>query len=136
MIVTSNVKGQLAVSKTEMRAFELGFVPSRPLYDCKYDLIVDKGSSLERVQVKYANGKSTNSQGNVIVKLDYEDRTKHHFTYQDSDVDSLVVYIPIIDKLCWIPKPLFVGKRKISIRLKNSKNNQSKKVIKAQDYFW
>lgn len=136
MKLTTNLKGQLAVSKTELRAIELGFLPSRPLFDSRYDLIVDDGKNISRVQIKYANGKSKNSTGNVVVKLEYENRKKQFYTYNDSEVDALVVYIPEIDKLCYFPKPVFVGKRKLSIRIKPAKNNQEKGVILAKKYIW
>ena len=136
MKITTNTKGQLAVSKAELRAFELGFLPSRPLFDARYDLIIDDGLRLSRLQVKYADGKPTNTSGSVIVKLEYEDRRKNTYTYQNSEVDALVVYIPKIDKLCFFPKPIFVKKRKLSIRIAKSKNNQKKGVIAAEDYYW
>ena len=134
--ITSNIKGQLAVSKTELRALELGFLPSRPLFDTRYDLIIDNHKSLIRVQIKYADGKSSNSTGVVVVKLEYIDRQKKSFTYNDNEVDALIVYIPKIDKLCYIPKELFIGKRKLSIRISKSKNNQKKGIIAAEDYYW
>jgi len=136
MKITTNTKGQLAVSKAELRAFELGFLPSRPLYDARYDLIIDNGKRLLRVQVKYADGRSTNSGGSVIVKLEYEDRQKNVYTHNNSEVDVLVVYIPCINKLCYFPKEVFIGKRKISIRINNAKNNQKRRVITAEDYYW
>jgi PD-(D/E)XK endonuclease len=134
--ITSNIKGQLAVSKTELRALELGFLPSRPLFDTRYDLIIDNHKSLIRVQIKYADGKSANSTGVVVTKLEYIDRQKKTHTYMDDEVDVLIVYIPKIDKLCYIPKKLFIGKRKLSIRISNSKNNQKKGIIAAEDYYW
>lgn len=136
MNITSNIKGQLAVSKTELRALELGFLPSRPLFDTRYDLIVDNHKSLIRVQIKYADGKSSSSTGVAVVKLEYIDRQKKAFTYKDNEVDALIVYIPKIDKLCYIPKELFIGKRKLSIRTSKSKNNQKKGIIAAEDYYW
>ncbi|MEK7111780.1 MAG: group I intron-associated PD-(D/E)XK endonuclease, partial [Patescibacteria group bacterium] len=74
METTTNVKGQLAVSKAELRAFELGYLPCRPLYDSRYDLIIDMHGKLVRAQVKYANGKPSRTAGAVVVKLDYENR--------------------------------------------------------------
>lgn len=136
MNITTNRKGQLAVSKAEMRAFELDYIPSRPLYDSRYDLIIDKDQKLVRVQVKYGDGKSSNSQGAIVVKLDYENRKKHSFTYQSSEVDALVVYIPKIDKLCYFPLDIFEGKRKLTIRIEKPKINQIKRIIFAKDYYW
>ena len=91
MKVTSNIKGQLAVSKTELRALELGYLPSRPLFDTRYDLIIDDHKSLIRAQIKYADGKSSNSSGAVVVKLEYTDRKNLNHTYEDSEVDVLIV---------------------------------------------
>ncbi|MEK7168401.1 MAG: group I intron-associated PD-(D/E)XK endonuclease [Patescibacteria group bacterium] len=136
MVITTNIKGQLAVSKAELRAFELGYIPSRPLYDSRYDLIIDKNQKLIRIQVKYGNGKSSNSQGAIVVKLDYENRTKEHFEYKSTEVDALVVYIPKIDKLCYFPLEIFEGKRKLTIRIEKPKINQVKNLIFAKDYIW
>ncbi len=136
MTITTNMKGQLAVSKAEIRAVELGFIPSRPLYDTRYDLIVDNGRNLIRTQVKYGGGKASNSSGSAIVKLDYETRTKKVYTYSKSEVDALIVYLPQVNRLCLFPKKIFIGKRKLNIRLEKSKNNQTKGVIAAEAYYW
>ncbi len=136
MKVTTNTKGQLAVSKAELRAFELGFIPSRPLYDSRYDLILDDLKSLKRIQVKYANGSPSHSAGAIVVKLDYEDRKKNVRTYQETEVDGLIVYIPKIDKLCYFPPKIFMGKRKLNIRLEKAKSNQVLRLIYAKDYYW
>lgn len=134
---TSNWKGQLAVSKAETHAMELGLVPNRPLMDCRYDMIVDDGTRLWRVQVKYANGTSSHSSGSVVAKLAYETRQrKRTYTYNESEVDALVVYIPKIDKLCWFPCNVFVGKQLLSIRIDPPLNGQKTKIYYAHDYFW
>ncbi len=136
MRITSNVKGQLAVCKAEIRAFELGYIPSRPLYDCRYDLIIDDSKTLKRIQIKYANRTPKSSTGIVIVKLEYEDRQKKAHTYQKKEVDGLVVYIPKIDKLCYFPPDIFLGKRTISVRIEKAKTNHVKRIIHAKDYLW
>ncbi len=134
---TSNWKGQLAVSKAETRAMELGFVPCRPLMDCRYDMIVDDGGKLWRVQIKYANKHPSNSVGAVAVNLAYETRRRRRtYTYSASEVDALVVYIPRLDKLCWFPCEVFVGKKELSIRLEPPLNGQKTKLIWANNYFW
>lgn len=130
------MKGQLAVSKVELRALELGIIPSRPLFDTRYDLILDDFKKLIRVQVKYANGTPSKSTGSVIVKLEYEDRVGGSFSYQENEVDALIVYIPLIDKLCLFPPKLFTGKKKMYIRLEDSRNNQKRGIIRVQDYLW
>jgi len=134
---TSNWKGQLAVSKAEIRAFELGFVPCRPLFDNRYDMIVDDGEKLWRVQVKYANGKPSNTDGSVVVKLAYETRQRRCiYTYSDTEVDALVVYIPKIDRLCWFPCSVFVGKKVLCVRIEPPLNRQKSRIYLASDYYW
>lgn len=136
MKITTNVKGQLAQSKAELRAFELGFVPSKPIFNARYDLILDNGSELKRIQIKYADAKLSNSTGAVAVKLAYQNRKRQVFTYKSSEIDGLVVYIPKIDKLCFLPPNLFLGKARITIRYCGSKNNQKQGIIYAEDYLW
>ena len=63
-----------------MRALELGCIPSRPVYDTRYDLIIDDSKKLKRIQVKYADGRPSRSKGSVVVKLAYEDRRKKIYT--------------------------------------------------------
>lgn len=134
---TSNWKGQLAVLKTETHAIELGFIPNRPSIDCRYDVIIDDGHKLWRVQIKYANGTSSHTTGSVIAKLAYETRRRRKtYTYSEDEVDALVVYIPKIDKLCWFPCEAFVGKKILSIRLEPPLNGQKTKIFYAHDYFW
>lgn len=136
MKITTNVKGQLAAYKTEIRALELGYVPSKPSFDTRYDLILDDHKKLIRVQIKYADGKMTSSTGAVMVKLGYQDRKKNLYTYQENEVDALIVYIPKIDKLCLFPCSVFVGKEKIHVRYEKSKNNQKKGILFAEDFYW
>jgi hypothetical protein len=134
--ITTNFKGQIAMSKAELRALELGYIPSRPLYDTRYDLLIDDFQKILRVQVKYADGKTLKSSGAVRVKLDYETRTRKVYTYQLNEVDALIVYIPKIDRLVYLPPEKFVGKRALNIRIEKSKNNQQSKILFAEDYFW
>ncbi len=137
MKITTNVKGQIASSKAELRALELGFVPSKPIFDARYDMILDDlHGKLIKVQIKYADGKLTNSNGSVMVKLGYANRRKQVFTYQKNEVDGLIVYIPKVDKLCFFPCSIFVGKEKIYVRYKPTSNGQKKGILFAKDYYW
>lgn len=137
MKLTTNVKGQIAASKAELRALELGYIPSKPIFNARYDMILDdtKGKLL-KIQIKYGDGKLSNSSGSVTAKLGYEDRRKNVYTYQNSEIDALIVYLPKIDRLCYLPPELFIGKVKVCIRYQDSKNHQNKGVIYARDYYW
>ncbi len=133
---TTNMKGQFAVSKAELRALELGYIPSRPSLDTRYDLILDNYKQLMRIQVKYADGKPSASTGAVIVKLAYENRRKKVSTYKKNEIDGLLVYIPKTDRICLLPPEIFVGKRNLCIRISKPKNNQLKGILFAEDYYW
>lgn len=76
MKYTSNTKGQIAVNKTELRAIELGYIPSKPIYNVRYDLVLDDGKKLTRIQIKYADGVPSHSTGAIVVKLGHENRKK------------------------------------------------------------
>lgn len=109
---TSNRKGDLAELKAQIRAVELGYLVSIPTHHCRYDLVLDDGKKLWRVQVKYGDGKLTHAQGSVRVNLAYETRRRRYIhTYAENEVDALVVYLPKLDKLCWLPNRVFVGKK-------------------------
>jgi len=130
------MKGQIAQSKAELRSLEKGYIPSRPVCDNRYDLIIDTSKELLKLQVKYADGKPSSSKGSVIVKLAYEDRQKKVYTYQKNEVDGLLVYIPKIDKICFFNTDMFIGKRNLCIRIEKPDNNQKRGVIFVKDYLW
>lgn len=116
---------------------ELGLIPNRPLMDCRYDMIADDGKKLWRVQVKSTNRVVSHCKGAVSVNLLYETRHRQHiYTYNEREVDALVVYVPSIDKLCWFPLRVFVNKTALSIRLDSPLNGQKNGIIYAKDYFW
>lgn len=136
-MLTSNKKGDIGVYKAVTRAIEKGFIVSIPAQHCRYDVILDDGQKLWRVQVKYANGRPSNSSGAVIAKLDYETRKRRHvYTYDSKEVDALTVYVPKIDKLCWFPPAVFEHKHTLCIRLERALNGQQDGIIYAKDYFW
>ncbi len=129
-------EGAIAATKTELRALELGYIPSNPIVDSRYDLIIDNRTRLLRVQIKYADGIPSSSSGAIVVKLAYENRQKKVYTYSACEVDALIVYLPQIDKLCFFLPEIFEGKRNLNIRIKSAKNNQKTGVIYAKDYYW
>lgn len=136
-MMTSNRKGQIAVSKAQVRAIELGYAPAIPVMDCRYDLVLDDGDKLWRVQVKSSNRIVSHSKGSIAVNLSYETRKRRTvLTYKRSEVDALVVYLPIIDRLCWFPPEVFVNKTALTVRIDPPLNGQSAGIIMASKYFW
>jgi hypothetical protein len=130
-------KGQLSVLKVELEALRKGYLVSRPTTDARYDLVVDTGDRLYRVQVKYGDGKSTHSSGCVTVSLrHYIGNSKTTRPYLSSEIDIIAAYVPKIDRVCWIPPEKFHGKDTIFLRLEPPKNGQTKDILMAEDFFW
>lgn len=129
-------KGEIAQLKVQMRAMEKGVVLSKPLVTTRYDFILDDGVKLERAQVKYASGKAQNSEGSVRVHLKSWEGRKLRRTYCEDEVDTLLVYIPQIDEVLKFESTFFCGRTGFVIRIKPTKNGQTKGILNAKDFVW
>ena len=136
--MNTNEKGDIAELKVALRAREMGMMVSRPMFDsARYDLILDDGIGLKRVQIKWAAGKSIQSEGSAYVELRRHNRKEGgQRVYQEGEVDLLIVYLPDVDKLCVFGPEMFVGKRGLSIRYKEAKNGQTKGCLMVEEYEW
>lgn len=124
-------KGHIAELKTLVRAAEKGWIASRPTISARYDLILDDGMRLWKVQVKYGNGRTSYSVGAAMVEL-----RRHGRKYTKEEIDAIIVYLPVVDALCWIPGEVFNQRGQICIRYAPSKNGQIAKCLMASDYLW
>lgn len=138
IISETAIKGGIAQAKVEQRALEKGFLVSKPIIEqSRYDLIIDNGDELKRLQIKYCGKEQNSSKGSVCVDLRKQALNgKVTKGYKKSEVDAIVVYIPQIDKVCYFPIDMVDRKSTITIRYKRSANNQQKRVIYADDYIW
>jgi len=137
MTSKTTIKGEFACTKVEQLALLKGAIVSRPALETRYDRIIDWNGKLNRVQIKYASGK-TRSSGAVAVKLDsnrFNPKKKKHL-YDLSEIDAVLAYIPQLDKVCWFGPKFFVGKTSIIVRIAATKNNQKKNCIMADKHFW
>lgn len=84
-----------------------GYTVSQPVFgDGRYDLIVDDGDSLHRVQVKSFYRPSGKEK---TIKIDFDtsiynsdgEVTKTY--YSDDEIDAFVTYVPNRESLLWIP---------------------------------
>lgn len=129
-------KGHYACLKFELRAHEKGFSVSKPtLAESRYDYILDDGSRLWRVQVKYAGGKSSNSSGAATCNLTRQGHRRLG-SYSACDVDVVVAYLPQVDKLAWILPEKFEGKSLINIRYEAPRNGQQSGVTHIGECEW
>lgn len=134
----STQHGLIAQNKAELRAIEKGYIISKPIHECvRYDMIVDDGDSLKRLQVKYAGSKQTSSTGSCVV--DFRSMSingKKRNGYTMSEIDGVLVYIPDIDNICYFPINFIKDKSTLTIRHIKSNNNQKRGIVYADDYIW
>ena len=109
-----------------------GFTVSIPFGSgASYDLLVDTGSNIYKIQVKTA----WISHGVLKYKcLRRQPKSKNRRPYKESEVDFLAVYCPANDSLYGIPMKNHPG---IGwLRLEPVKNGQSKHIRWASEYVW
>jgi hypothetical protein len=139
-VMNTAIKGKIAEEKVIIRALEKEWICSRPVFDAKYDLVLDDYSKLYRVQVKYADGDSSHADGCVVASLRTRDYKQYKdlqlARYQDYDFDVLMLYVPKIDKVLWLDKDRFLGKATLNIRLEPPKNGRKKLMNMAVDLIW
>jgi hypothetical protein len=127
-------KGEIAELKVQLRATEKGYICSKPCMNgCRYDLIIDDGQKLHRVQVKYG-GVSTNNSATSRVKLYSSGRNGKNRTYKEDEIDAVVAYLPDVDKIVWLPRNIFETRNNIHIRTRLGR--QGKNVMYLDDYVW
>jgi hypothetical protein len=93
-------------------------------------LVLDIKGKLFRAQVKYCSRTNTKSTGSLCVGLRKECRNNGKVkVYTHDEVDVLLVYAPIVDKVLWIEPSTFSNKISVTIRIDPCKNNQTKKIL-------
>jgi hypothetical protein len=137
--LATNFLGEYSVAKVWMRCLEKRFGCSRPLLECRYDLILDDGIKLYRTQVKYAGAASPKRSPGVVQvglqKWRNDGRAVIPY-YTAAEIDLLLVYVRRIDRLLWFGPEVFDGRSALFIRVEPARNNQKKGCLMAADYLW
>jgi hypothetical protein len=132
-MLTTNQKGLIAEAAVIKECAELGVPVARPLADERYDLILDLGHTLLRVQCKWAA-----STENVI-----EVRCRRcrrgpdgliHQRYEPGEIDAVAAYSPVTGRCYLLPTELSVGRAGVQLRLRPTKNNQNVGIRWARDF--
>lgn len=132
--LTSSQKGAVAEAEIVAAAAHLGLVVLRPLCDgARYDLGIDVGQSILRVQCKWAS-----RRGDVLtVHCTTSRHTPQGYVrtrYSGDEVDALAVYSAETDRCYLLPIADVERRSAISLRLRPTANNQALNVRWARDY--
>ena len=130
----STWKGGLAEAAITAKAVEMGFVVLRPFPDGRrYDLVIDTGARLLRVQCKWGR-----RQGAVIIVTFVTCRhTPHGYVrskYTKDEIDGIAVYCHELKRCFYLPIDLVAGRSAIHLRLSPAANNQETAINYADDY--
>lgn len=140
-MLTTTLKGHLALLEVERAATAKEFITSRPSIEARYDLVVDDGKKLHRVQVKYS---SQDSGGEcIIVELrkfggnkQVGVRLSDVKVYTKDEIDAVAVFSPATGKVYWVPVSVMGGMSNFRLRIKPSKNGQKQGVRMASEFEW
>jgi len=131
-------KGQIAVIKVQLRAAEKGYVVAFPTTEARYDILLDDGKQIVRVQVKYG-GTYNSKKVKGVAQVDLRKSTRgcsERRPYSKEEVDVVLVYLPQVEKIVWLDSDHFDLRASISLRFEKSKNNQQANVNDIDGLIW
>jgi len=134
VVLTTDQKGAIAESAITAAAIRLGVGVYRPMFEGgRYDLILEVGSRLLRVQCKWAC-----RHGEVVAVRCYSCRRGRSGMivrkYTLDEVDAIAAYCPEIDRSYLLPTSLSCGRRMVHLRIGPSRNNQRARINWADDF--
>jgi hypothetical protein len=132
--LSTSRKGAVAEAEIAAALIRLDLVVLWPLCEGgRYDLVVDMGPQLLRVQCKWAS-----RHGNVLTaRCSTSRHTPGGYmrsTYCAEEIDAIAAYSPHTDASYLIPIAEVEGHNAISLRLAPTRNNQAERVRWARDY--
>ncbi len=132
--LSSSQKGAAAEAEVIAALIRMNHLVLKPLVEGgRYDLAVDLGSYMLRVQCKWAS-----RRGDV---LSARCATSRHTpggyrrrTYRASEIDAIAVYSQAVDQCFLVPISEIEGYSMISLRIGPTRNRQASGVRWAKDY--
>jgi prevent-host-death family protein len=128
------MKGAIAEAAIRAAAVKLGFYVLHPLIEGRrYDLVIDTGPQLLRVQCKWAPLKDRV----IVAHLGTCRHTPHGYVrskYAADEIDGFGVYCQELDRCFWLPLHEFAGKGHVHLRLSPTRNRQRAWLIWADEY--
>jgi hypothetical protein len=132
--LTPTEKGAIAELAIAYHAARLGIVALRPMVEGRrYDLVLDTGDRLWRVQCKW--GRVSNRV--IVAPTGTCRHTPNGYprtTYSASEIDGIAAYCAETEARYFVPIGELEGKRALYLRLEPAANNQRAYVKMATDY--
>ena len=132
-MLTTNQKGLVAETAVVHECAKLGISVSRPLDDQRYDLILDLGSKLLRVQCKWAA-----RTGDVVAIRTLTSRRSRdghiHRRYAAHEIDAIVAFCEETGRCYLLPQELSVDRSLVLLRLEPTRNNQAAGIRWAREF--
>ena len=133
-MLSTDQKGAVAEIAIALAATKLGIDVYRPLHEGgRYDLILDVGGSLNRVQCKWAP-----RHGDVVIVRCYSARRNRNGLlrriYVEGEIDAFAAYCQELDRCFFLPYEKFVRRTQIHLRLDRANNNQKRGINWADDF--
>jgi len=127
-------KSAAAEAAIAAAAIRLGLVVLRPLVDgSRYDLAIDVGDVLLRVQCKWAPLRGETLTARCVTSR-HTPAGYRRTQYCASEIDALAAYAPDTDRCYLLPVEEVEGHKAISLRVGPTRNNQARGVRWARDY--
>lgn len=123
--------GEISEAAALAILIEYGYSVSLPFGDNqRYDMIIDDGRKLHRVQVKTARNRT---EGSIVFNTSSTHPISGKVTLYAGQIEAFLVYYPRLRSVYWVPLSECTGPQK-ALRLLPTKNNQKDGVKWARDY--
>jgi prevent-host-death family protein len=135
-VLGSNEKGNIAELAIALEATRAGIDVLRPVAEHgRYDLVLDLGSRLLRVQCKW--GSLVRRSGVICVRVGGSRHTPQGYvtsTYSADEIDAIGVYCGESGAVFVVPVDVVAGKRQLHLRLDPARNGQRACINLAEHY--
>lgn len=129
-----NHKGNVAELAIATEAARLGLSVLKPLTEHeRYDLALDLGSLILRVQCKWA----THDGDVVLIRVGGSRTSRRGYvrsTYREDEIDAVGAYCEVLDRCYLLPASMVAGRHALSLRTSAARNNQRAAINFAAEY--
>jgi prevent-host-death family protein len=135
LVRDSNSKGNVAELAIATEAAQLGLSVLKPLTEHeRYDLLLDIGGRLLRIQCKWGSRRADVIE--VRLRSSYHSPTRGYVTatYGSTEVDAVAVYCGELRRCYLLPVELVAGRGSLTLRLSPARNRQRTALNFAADY--